>query len=53
FMTLGRGKERVNINVIPQHHKAKPMDSSDENNDWTSSDYSSSSELDIEDEESE
>ncbi|KAH9316081.1 hypothetical protein KI387_024708, partial [Taxus chinensis] len=51
FMTLGRGRERVKINVIPRHHKAEPVDSSDETDDWTSSDYSSTSEVDTEDEE--
>ncbi|KAH9288202.1 hypothetical protein KI387_032319 [Taxus chinensis] len=53
FMTLGRGRERVKINVIPRHHKVEPVDSSDETDDWTSSDYSSTSEVDTEDEESE
>ncbi|KAH9313425.1 hypothetical protein KI387_044059 [Taxus chinensis] len=52
-MTLGHGRERVKINVIPWYHKAEPVDSSDETNDWTSSNYSSTSEVDIEDEESE
>ncbi|KAH9299339.1 hypothetical protein KI387_031021 [Taxus chinensis] len=53
FMTLGRGRERVKINVIPRHHKEEPVDSSDETDDWTSSDYSSTSKVDTEDEESE
>ncbi|KAH9289328.1 hypothetical protein KI387_033445, partial [Taxus chinensis] len=53
FMTLGRGRERVKINMMPQHHKVEPMDSSDETDDWTSSDYSSTSKVDTEDEESE
>ncbi|KAH9324320.1 hypothetical protein KI387_004498, partial [Taxus chinensis] len=51
FMTLGHGRERVKINVIPQHPKAEPVDSSDETDDWTSSDYSSTSEVDTKDEE--
>lgn len=52
-MTLGRGRERVKINVIPQHHKTELVDSSEETDDQTSSDYSSTSEVDTEDEESE
>ncbi|KAH9317520.1 hypothetical protein KI387_019289, partial [Taxus chinensis] len=51
FMTLGRGRERVKINVIPRHHNVEPVDSSDETDDWKSSDYLSTSEVDTEDEE--
>ncbi|KAH9326968.1 hypothetical protein KI387_007146, partial [Taxus chinensis] len=43
----------MKINVIPRHHKTELVDSSDEIDDWTSSDYSSTSEVDTEDEESE
>ncbi|KAH9318126.1 hypothetical protein KI387_019895, partial [Taxus chinensis] len=53
FMTLGRGRERVKINMIPRHHKAELVDSSDETDDWTSSDYSNTNEVDTEYEERE